>query len=283
MRLGERFGLDRFFPGRLRPAWSFSVDGVIWRLIPSRNGFLAGEERDLARKRVSFFCLDARSGSVRWRGLSFGEPWWTGIEALTEQAAFIHGFAAPDMPGHRGIHAVDLASGRILWREEHLTFVAADRSTVYATRADGPSGEAGVVELDAASGELRRTLGSLPQLPRDDYDFVTYPLPAGVADAPEVAAALARQARGRAEMGAECIVTPEAAAVSSYHPLAGGKVEQKFSLTARPSGALLYRDIPAAEAPAPVPDSFFALGDLLYYIREKRTLIALPLPGGARP
>ena len=57
---------------KLRVAWEFSTRGILWRLVPSAEA-LAIEDRDAETKTVSFACVDAASGVVRWHDRKFDE------------------------------------------------------------------------------------------------------------------------------------------------------------------------------------------------------------------
>jgi len=112
---------------------------------------LAGEERNIESKTASFFCVN-NSGTL-WRGRSYGEQWWTGIEAAHRGVLFLHGYATPDLPGRKGITAVDCATGEFLWKNADVTFLSARGECVYVSQ-DVPGGPA-VLELEHRTGVQR--------------------------------------------------------------------------------------------------------------------------------
>jgi hypothetical protein len=95
---------------------------LIWRIILTAQNTIIGETRDQSAKVVRFFSVDAYSGNPLWKGFQFDEPWWIGIETAYDSWLILHGFARPDMPEHRGIWMVDLATGKLLWKNNELTF-----------------------------------------------------------------------------------------------------------------------------------------------------------------
>jgi hypothetical protein len=107
---------------QLKPVWEFSTGVLIWRILFLSQKLIVGETRDKEAKATSFFCVDARTGKSLWKGIEFDEPWWIGIEAVYEKWIILHRFARPDMPEHRGIHMVELATGKLLWRNDELTY-----------------------------------------------------------------------------------------------------------------------------------------------------------------
>ena len=110
------------------PAWKYRTKGILWRVGPVGPASLAGEVRDPERKEVRFFCLDRLTGRVRWEGKQFGDPWWVGIECGIENVLLLHGYAHPDMPGHRGLIAVDTFTGDVLWSNQECGSGSGERS-----------------------------------------------------------------------------------------------------------------------------------------------------------
>ena len=137
---------------RLSPAWTYVVAGAIWRVSPDGSGHLIGEERDPERRAVAFFCLNATHGTVLWEHLRMDDEWWVGIEAVHAGVVFFHGFATPDLPGHKGITAVDIASGKRLWSRRDLRFLTAHRGSCYASHDKGHETE--ILELDTGNGSV---------------------------------------------------------------------------------------------------------------------------------
>ncbi len=45
---------------QLKPSWSYTTSGVLWRLLFSETNFIVGEDRDTATKQVSFFLFKCR-------------------------------------------------------------------------------------------------------------------------------------------------------------------------------------------------------------------------------
>src|SRR5436309_6488000 len=165
--------------GSIEPVWTFSTNATLWRLLPSRNGYFVGEDRDTSEKKVSFFCLDQQGGRICWSGVRFDEPWWIGLEAIHQGRVFVHEYAAPDMPDHKKIFALDLATGTLLWSTEELKFVAAHEERIYAAREHHE--ERQFFELDAESGTSLRQIDAgylnvlRESIPADEYDFMEYP------------------------------------------------------------------------------------------------------------
>ena len=248
---------------------------------------LVGEERNIGFKTASFFCVDP-SGTL-WKGKNFGEQWWTGIETVHRGVLFLYGFATPDLPGRKGITAVDCATGGILWKNGELTLIAAAGDTIYSSQEalDGPV----IAEIDPRTGALVREVGrgvsAMQQVPRSDDSFedVEYPQILSEHDVSPLAA-LVRQFSAPAVT--ECPVEygehgPYLVIV--YHqgsgPARAGRSPyiQVMDVVERPSGTIALRVTLDPAVSTPAPGSFLVHSGTLYFVREKKTLTAVRLPG----
>jgi hypothetical protein len=140
---------------RLSPAWTYSADSIIWRMMLAEQGTLVGECRDPENKAASFFCLEISTGKVLWKDLRFDEKWWVGIETVRKNVVLFHAFAKPDMPEHKGIRAFDIASGVELWRNDDVAYWFGHDRRVVAYR-DFFEKRVGY-EIDLHSGVLLKT------------------------------------------------------------------------------------------------------------------------------
>ena len=246
---------------------------------------LLGEERNVESRTASFFCADP-SGTL-WKGKNFGEPWWTGIETVHQGVLVLYGFATPDLPGRKGITAVECASGDLLWKNGDLTFIAANRGKIYSSQ-DTPAGPL-VAEIDHRTGaivrELGRGSGALLQVPRtsDGPDDAVYPqvLPD---DDISPRAALIRKFSDAAIAGSPVEYGehgPYVVIVSHRRGGSAGDARASYArsmdVVERSSGRAVLHVSLDASLPAPLPDSFLLHADTLYFVRERKTLTAVEL------
>ncbi len=270
---------------RLEPSWEYRAEGVIWRLHPAQAGMLAGEERDIGLKTVSFFCVNP-SGPL-WKGKNFGEQWWTGIETVHNGVLLLYGFATPDLPGRKGVTAVDCATGDLLWKNGESTFIAAVGDRIYTSRdaVDGPV----VAELAHRTGALLRETGrgggAVQQIPRtaDGLEDAEY---AQVLSEDDVSPLAARVRQFSAPAAAECPVEygehgPYLIIV--YHRGSGrGRGEQSaytqvMDVVERTSGTMVMRVTLDPAVSTPASGSFLVHAGTLYFVREKKMLTAVRL------
>ncbi|MGE5315360.1 MAG: DUF4905 domain-containing protein [Acidobacteriota bacterium] len=282
MKLHSLFGSPR-----LAPAWSFTASHILWRFLLSDSGLLLGEDRDTDAKNVSFFCIDMGTGSVLWRGRTFGEAWWTGIEAVTGNRLYLHGFAKPDMPEHRGLTAVDARTGSVIWSNNDISFFAADASRVIGYR---DLFERRVFEeFDAQTGAFlheRQTAGEEAQeMRRGSFGRtdLLFPEPLEKEDPQQPTIERALQHAVKTDPAHPPIIDAaraEGRIIISAHVRTSdrpGSMTHLLLVIDEVTGRELYRDTLNADTPYAIRDSFFIDRSRLYYIKEKQTLVSLPL------
>lgn len=268
----------------MKPSWSFSPGGTVWRVHPAVAGRMVGEERDLTQRRVTFFALDFPSGKVIWKGLDVGEQWWTGIERVEGDLLFIHGFVSPDLPMHRGITVIDIPRGAVLWSNPAWTLgsAAGERLTVLGEQRSGQE----LLTINARTGAIITadgdTAASRPSEP-SWWASVAFP---DAATAAELAAHIsARTVLSQREVDAlvgdvELLDRPPLlmmAAALRRKTLRGESLEHVLRVIHQESGKMVHEAILAGDARGPVMDPFFLQNGVLVYVREGTTLCGVRL------
>ncbi len=268
--------------GHVKPAWSYKASGVLWRLVPAAGGILISEVRDVDRKQTSFAALDERTGKPLWRDKSFGEDWWIGIEAVGNSVLFLHLFATPELPEHRGIIAVDTGSGELLWSERSLKFEWLEGDVVTASRSSATGSE--TVRLDSRSGTLMKGNSQSRLSAEGGRDDVIAPIPiTGVSSTSNPAAGLLRSSITRTLLGdvAEYIEYGEYLVFCYVAGTPGEnqqiRAEQYITVANRQDGSVVYDALMNENIAAIMPGNFFVAGGMLLYVRGRSELIALHL------
>ncbi len=275
------FGL--FKSRSIRSGWEFRVSGVFWRLLPHAGKYLIGEERDVSAKRVTFFCIDFESGVPRWESISLGETWWIGLEAVHGESVILHGYSSPDMPEHRKIFVIDLHTGKLLWQNDDLAFVAVEGESVFAKKS--LSEDRSMVELSLRDGRiLRERVDRIPSVSEPDSSSALYPQAVrSFAELPQPVQSLfdKRAIRQDAASGVECLEEGEHVIVSWYEPIGSPPStvswRQELAVIRSGGGAVRFSDTLSANTAYPVPDSFFVMSHRLCYVRERSQLRTLVL------
>ena len=272
----------------LSVAWRQQVKGVLWRILPDHEGGLIGEERDPAARSVSFFRVLVSSGEMVWSGVTAPGGWWTGIEGLAQGALLIHGFASPDLPGHRGLTALDLRTGASLWSDEDVVFVAAVDGVAYGLR--GRSDRRGLVGRHLTTGALIDEgpvdEGHLQDLVRrwqaETPSPVALPEPVEVGKDEHTFASRLLAGAAMVEGGLETLrfggmtVTAHHERAQAVRP--GRPVYRRVLSVFGGGGATpVYREILDDNLTMPVPEAFFMVGQTLLFVKGRRTLCAVHL------
>lgn len=276
----------------LKPVWSFTAEGVLWRVLFGARGRIAGESRNTEKKTTSFFCLDGSSGTLLWQNLKLEEPWWVGMEAIHNDVVILHGFEKPDLPEHKRIYVLEAATGKELWRNLRLTFWFAykDRLFAYEERFDRRVGHV----LSLTNGEILETheegiesFAPVRQLSREEnvQEQLLFPEPFDIGGLQsDVKEMIARETKRKIMSSPlEGIVREGYLLLGYYCPARDStpvvpRLESHFVIVDRRRGKPVFSEVLQANASAPVPDSFFIKESTVYYVKDQRTLSAIALP-----
>src|SRR5437016_6397019 len=138
---------------RLKASWRFGVrkdSEIVWKLLISPSGILAGEVRDTEEKTATLFALDVPSGKVLWKDAKLDEAWWFNSERATDERLYIQKFRKPDMPEPQGIIALDIHTGKLLWEQPDLAMLFEYEGKLYGQRE--AYGRKEFFALDAGTG-----------------------------------------------------------------------------------------------------------------------------------
>jgi hypothetical protein len=276
---------------RYKPSWVYRGSGHLWRVLFSHGVHIAGEHRENEQKRVTFFCLDSRTGEEKWSMSREGEGWWTTTEGVYGTLLYLHAFAKPDLPHPKHITAVDLETGRILWEHPELTFVYATDVSVVAEHRSMEHTRC--YRIDAESGEILETLtdrnaveqGKTRARLNDPHTKLQFPERYDHGDDDHrVYRAYLQSLREKGSLTDPVEVFSWGNnLIFCYHQLqgenAGGTapLSHRLSIIHRSDNTLLYRDTILENASAPVPDGFMVKDTVLYYIRNRTELVAITM------
>jgi len=275
---------------KLRPRWRFQVAGSIWRILFTRNGLVMGEERAGADGSARFFCVNADSGAPLWRDRALNERRWIGIEACGETVLFLHEFAKPDLPVHRGVTALDLQTGELLWRDPEAVFsfeipgfAIIRRDGIERSRYQQLDERTGVVVKDfgddaSAVNALRSSRGADEELRE----------PVVIDDGPglmkELAPLIGRHCGGDRRRGPVEILPAGEHVVVAYHvdvdqPGAGReeRLAHHLKVIHRPTSRELFGKMLLNDLRYPALGTFTLRNGILYFVERRSTLVALPL------
>ena len=272
------------------PTWRYTTKGILWRLLPSEEAVFVIEDRNAESKTVTFAGIDAATGVVLWRDLRLEDDWWVSLQSTHHGVLFLHGYSAPDMPDPKKIIAVSCRTGALLWRNEDLVFLFPHEQCVYASKDEFEGRK--FFELALLTGEVLREVEfeylhvleeSIHGQGGVDVNFPRAIIHDGVAVPGANPGSLPSDASWTGHALVELLEAGDSSVVGYYekknNDIASPTFSQRLLVLHGESGAEIYQDLIMEDAVMCVPDTFFAIKDDLYYIKDKKTLIAIYLGG----
>ncbi|HZY10725.1 MAG TPA: DUF4905 domain-containing protein [Bacteroidota bacterium] len=276
-----------FFRKRVLPlSWEYATQGQLWRLIPSSDGYFVGEDRQTDSKQVSFFCINQITGKVLWDKLCFNEQWWISIETTYRDVIFLHEFSTPDLPEHKKIYAIHRDNGKLLWMNDVMTYRFAFDNKVIASKDsfdqrlffefDLYSGE---IVGEADSSNMTKIQGA--QLPNVD-EIVEFPkvFESSNDDNVYVVQCIDKALKKAGRIDNIEYLEKGNSLVVGYSKMLNGvssepSLQQDIMIMNKNTSRITYQDTISAQSKVSVPETFFRIGDIVYYVKDKRRLRAV--------
>jgi outer membrane protein assembly factor BamB len=275
---------------KIKPAWQYETDGQLWRMLFSDSGRIVGEDRDEEKKEVTFFCLDEVSGKVLWNHVSLSEHWWIGIETLYDGIVYLHEYVKPDLPQHKGIIALEIESGTILWRNDELLPLFVAHDNFYAAKETFEKRV--YYELNTRTGEIQREFSQSDENPDPSRrekgignQDIVFPevIDNGIEDANRLWETIRSHCDVKKVVGnIECIQR-EDLLFFNYHERVSNLsadppiLKNIFKVVDTKWNQVVYSEPLNERVLAPAPDSFFLKGLQLFYVKNKNRLVVIPL------
>jgi hypothetical protein len=287
MRLFER---NKY---KIKPEWVFNQKGNLWKFVFGGKEFIAGETRDLEEKKLYLFTLEIQTGKRLLKEFSFEDGnYWVSIEGASSKILYLHRFEKPELPYHKNIIALDLKSGRKLWENEEYQFYFSTEETLFGVKQKFE--KADLVEINITDGKVLR------QIPEEEYaaildmkrksdddlytEYYDYPKSVSLYPPYDYAGEIIRAAITNAEGEIEYILKDGKLFFNYYKPgdINIKDITQKhykniFCIFDVTTGEKLYEDVLNERSSFNVPDNFFCKDNFLYYLREKKDIVAIKL------
>jgi len=289
-------GLKNIFSkNKLKPYFTFSQKGNIWRMHFSAGDFLVCETRDLDSKETYFFSLNYRTKQVYLSNYQLEEKWWISIESCTDELVFFNYFKTPELPEHIGITAVEIKTGEAKWINSELTFLFADSTELYAYK-EKFSKEI-FYKLNVSDGRIleiyedEKIADSLLELKRfnEEKMFSGFIYPdifiQGNDEAGDEEIYLHERLKDVKYSGEVEFIDLENLLLYNFHSYAGINMKDitqpnllnRFEIFDKRAGKIIHEEILNTNAVNYVPDSFFIRDGFLFYVKEKKELVLIEL------
>jgi hypothetical protein len=268
---------------KIKKEYNYTNKRQIWRLLPTKSNKLVIEERDLKTKEVYFNCIDIISGVSIFKDFQLEEKYWVGIEIILDNIILFHKYPERDMPEHRGIIALDINSGKILWQNEDyiFLFIWEDKIYCYQNMFEGRK----YYTIDIQSGEYIEELGedsdSINILREKSFDSISYE---GYLFPEIYNSSIAKNNSGLSDFmrtfrekhvivgEIEFIQIGDYVLLNSHEPLKDGNLKNTFRAIEILSKKIIFEEKLNSQTKAFVPDSFFIKDDFLFLLIEKTKL-----------
>lgn len=278
---------------KIKPEWVFNQSGNLWKFIFGGKEFIAGETRDLEEKKLYLFTLEIKTGKKMLKDFMFEEGnYWISVEGASTSILYLHRFEKPELPYHKNIIALDLRTGKKLWENEDYQYYFSTEEKLFGLKQQFE--KADLVEIDIADGKVIRKVSEedyaeiLDMKRKTDDDLFTeyYDYPKGVSQFPPetgVGTIIEEETRNT-EGEIEYIVKDGKLCFNYYKPadinikdISRKYYKNIFCIYDIETREKLYEDVLNERSSYNVPDNFFCKGDYLYYLREKKDIVAIKL------
>ncbi len=271
----------------LKPAWRFSQHGNLWSIYNAGKNFITGETREEKKKLPLFFTVNAKTGEVILRDYQLNEEnALISSIASSDKYLFLHRLINPELPIHRGIIAVDIHSGEIIWKNEEYEYMFHTNDAVYTKITKFENFE--YQKLDINSGNLIKnysendtaTLFELRrQLIEENYenekDFPVYNIEYSSEDAKDIFNREINIDTGNYQIE---FIEKDKLLIFTYHKALADNCYQVFICIYNLSDKKrLFKETIYKQAPLVFPDNFFIMDNFLYFIKEKKEIVAINL------
>jgi hypothetical protein len=278
---------------KIKPEWVFNQKGNLWKFIFGGKKYIAGETRDLEEKKLYLFSLDIQTGRKLLTDFSFEEcNYWISIEGASEKILYLNRFEKPELPYHKNIIALNIATGEKLWENEDFQYFFSTEEKLFGIRQKFE--KADLVEINITDGKVIRMITEeeyqevLDMKRKSDDDLYTeyfdYPKPVSQFPPDDNAGDIIRKTITNNEGEIEYIIRDGKLFFNFYKP---GDIDVKditrkyfrnlFCIYDIESGDKLYEDVLNERSGFNVPDNFFCKDNFLYYLREKKDIVAIKL------
>ncbi len=270
----------------MQKLFNFSNNRQIWRILLTELNQIMIEERDIFLKRVYFSCIDKNTGKTFWSNKKFlDEDYWIGIETTFRDMLFLHLFEKPDMPKHKQIIGVNLRTGEVVWVNSELTFDSLIDGNIFAYKQKFESRE--FFELDFQTGEILNSFGEDASRINErkqswnDETFISTQFPFSLMEGVEFDEPrkyiLNIIGDTKYVGNIEFMEYKNLLLFNYYEKVIESSLTNRLCIVDKATEKILLREILNNFSPAPVPDSFFIDDGNLYFIKDKKEIVAISL------
>jgi hypothetical protein len=280
------------FSSGLKPVFTFSQKGNIWRMYFNHNGITVGETRDLNSKEAYLYSFNFKTKEIFFKNYQIEEKWWFSIEFVSDNFIYLNRFANPEVPEPIGIYAHDIKTGKEIWNNKDLIFYFSDNDFVFGLKQlfeskilyklDANTGN--VIEEYRTDEDIRKVIAQKNENDLKMYEGCLYPEVYNLADndmvfETEINIPDKNKIEGHLEF-----IRFNNYLVYNYHIKQGidlknieRQILSNILQIKDASGKIILNETLNKVTSSYVPDSFFIKDGHLFYVKEKKELTAINL------
>lgn len=266
------------FRNKIKTRFEKTFNGDIWRILLSENHLLL-EIRNQEIKEVSFSVADTKKYELVSENIQLEEKFWTGVEEFIYPFIIFHGFTKPDMPFHKGVFVYSIPEKKLIFSNDELVFRFLINDRIYCYRQQFESQHFYAVSL--TTGEILEDIGTdnnhvnkLLDESRaaEDYSLYRFPVIAKDDREYEIVKLITENIPGVAPLLPEFIEYGHYI-VFSYNVLKNQKSDIYLCIYDTKKKKVVRNDLINKDLTKPLHDSFFMFRNILYVIRNRKTII----------
>ena len=279
--------------GNIKQEWVFNQKGNLWKFIFGGKDFIAGETRDLENKILYLFSIEIKTGKKFIKDFMFEEGnYWISTEGATSEILYLHRFEKPELPYHKNIIALDIRTGRKLWENEEYQYFFSTEDRLFGIKTKFE--KADLAEINKADGKVIRMIPDeeyndiIDMKRKTDEDLYTeyynYPKPVSQftpdSEVAEIISENVKNTEGEIEYiekNGKLFFNYYVPADVNIKDLTRKYYKNIFCIYEVESRNKIYEDILNNSSSFNVPDNFFCKDDYLYYLREKKDIVAIKI------
>lgn len=272
---------------KLKPIWRFSQTGNLWSIYNAGKNYITGETRDKSKKLPYFFTIESRTGKVLLKNFILDEQdSFISSIAASEKYLFLSRLISTEMPIHKGIIAIDILTGAKVWENDDYEYMFHTSDSVYTKKTEFENIK--YQKLDINFGNVIEhyketdtlTLFEIrnKSIERDLEEEKNFPLYNIEYASPEAIDIFKEKINDLSEFDNIEFIEQNDILIFTYHRK---KSDNNFQISIciynKITGEKLFEEKIYNKAPSVYPDNFFIVDNFLYYIKEKKELVAIKL------
>lgn len=271
----------------IKHEWKFSQKGNLWSIYNAGKNFITGESREEKDKPPYFFTIDSKTGKVIIKNFVYSEKdIFVFSVAASDKYLFLHRLLKTDIPAYQGIIALDIMTGEKIWENSNYEYMFHTDDAVYTKKTDFESFE--YQRLDINSGDIIQKYSENDNIKlfeirkqtiensyKNENNFPIFNVEYASDKAIEIFNFESDKLNNISNIE---FIELDRVVIFTYHKKSGEKYYEIYlCIYEKNNCRKLYKDKIYKQAPYAFPDNFFIMDNFLYYIKEKKEIVAINL------